>query len=147
MLMAITIVLTCFSGNGISVNAEEMGEDIDFSYLLTDETLVGYATLANRGIYLAEGNSYINKNSSTKIGAGGTTNAAVKCRVGITCVVERQTTTGWARVTSWNQENDSAFMAIISKVLTVGTGYYYRVRSTHYASSDVSSSCTNALRM
>ena len=33
MLMAITIVLTCFSGNGISVNAEEMGEDIDFSYL------------------------------------------------------------------------------------------------------------------
>lgn len=144
---ALAIVLTCFSGNGLNVKAESIGDDLDFSYLLTDEALVGYTTNVSRGVYLAEGNSIINRISSTKIGAGGTTNAAVKCSVAITSIVERQTSTGWARVASWNQENDYAFIAAISKSLTVGTGYYYRVRSTHYANTDVSTSCTNALRM
>lgn len=146
ILMLLVLMVTGVWGNGMDVvKAEE--NDIDISYLLTDNALVGYAENMTWGIYLVDGNSIINKMSSTKIGAGGITNASRKCEVSITSIVERQTSTGWARVTSWTQTNEYAFSAAISKSLTVGTGYYYRVRSTHYAETDVSSSYTDALRM
>ena len=70
--------------------AEEIGEDIDYSYLLTDNALVNYAEIQTRGIYLLSGESVINKISSTKIGAGRVTNAAIKCKVAITSIVERK---------------------------------------------------------
>ena len=146
IMLALIMVLTEFSGIDMDVHAEE-GENIDYSYLLTDDALIGYADVMMRGIYLAEGNSIINKMSSNKIGAGGITNASRKCEVSITSIVERQTSTGWARVTSWSQTNEYAFSAAISKSLTVATGYYYRVRSSHYAGTDASSSCTSALKM
>jgi len=147
LLMALALFVTGIWHDSISVNAEELGEDLDFSYLLTDNTLVGYMKAQTKGIYLAEGNSFINEMSSIKIGAGGLTTAALKCRVSVTAIVERQTSTGWARVTSWTQTNENAFTAMVSKSLTVATGYWYRVRSLHYASSDGSSSCTSALWM
>lgn len=147
ILLSLLMIVTCITSINMDVKAEDIGENMDFSYLLTDDALIGYADVISRGVYLVEGNSIINKISSTKIGAGGITNASVKCEVAITSIVERQTSTGWARVTSWNQVNDYAFSAAISKSLTVGTGYYYRVRSTHYAASDVSTSCTSSLRM
>lgn len=147
-ILAIVMVSIAGVGNcGFVSQAEEMGEDLDYSYLMTDSALVGYAEAQTWGAYLASGNSIINKISSYKIGAGGTTTAATKCKVSITSIVERKTDTGWARVTSWTQTNENAFTAGISKSLTVGTGYYYRVRSAHYAASDVSSSCTGALYM
>ena len=146
MLLMIVVCLTGISGMTLSVNAEE-GENIDYSYLLTDEALVGYAEMQTWGIYLSSGNSVINKISSTKIGAGGVTSAARTCKVSITSIVERQTNTGWAYVTAWTQTNENAYSAMISKSLTVNTGYYYRVRSSHYASTDYSSSWTDALWM
>lgn len=145
--MTLTICLTGIWCGNINVEAEEMGEELDFSYFTTDNSLIGYMELQARGIYLAEGNSFISKIGSTKIGAGGATNAALKCKVSVTAIVERKTSSGWARVTSWTQTNTNALSAIVSKSLTVGTGYYYRVRSHHYASSDTSSSCTSSLWM
>lgn len=147
MLLSLVICVAGMMGEGLSARAEDAGEDLDYSYLATDSALIGYAEAQTRGVYLAEGNSIINKISSTKIGAGGTTGAAVKCTVSVTSIVERETSTGWARVTSWTQTNESAYTAVVSKSLTVGTGYWYRVRSSHYANSDVSSSCTSALYM
>ncbi len=150
MTALLLAVLVCLTGNvysGIDVRAEELGEDIDFSYLLTDDTLVGFAENQARGIYLSDGHSFINEMSATKIGAGGLTNASLRCRVSVTSIVERKTSDGWVRVTSWTQTNENAFSAMISKSLSVGTGYYYRVRSLHYAGTDGSSSCTNALPM
>lgn len=147
MLLSLVICVAGMMGEGLSARAEDVGEDLDYSYLATDSALIGYAEAQTRGVYLAEGNSIINRISSTKIGAGGTTGAAVKCTVSVTAIVERQTSTGWARVTSWTQTNESAYTAVVSKSLTVGTGYWYRVRSSHYANSDTSSSCTNALYM
>ena len=147
MMLALLIAISGIWSQGVSARAEDAGEDIDYSYLLTEDALIGYAEEQTWGVYLAEGFSSINKLSSTKIGAGGSTNAAVKCTVSITSIVERQTSTGWARVTSWTQTNESAYSAMISKSLTVATGYWYRVRSAHYAASDVSSSCTSSLYM
>ena len=147
ILMAITLcILGVFYGE-FETKAEEAGEYIDYSYLLTDNALIGYTESQTWGVYLLSGHSIINKASSTKIGAGGATSAAKACKVSITSIVERKTSTGWARVTSWTQTNENAYSAMISRSLTVGTGYYYRVRSAHYASSDVSSSITSNLWM
>lgn len=147
IILVLMLSVTCMGGRSIVSNAEEVGEDIELSYLLTDSALVGYADMQTWGVYYSDGYSIINKISSTKIGAGGVTNANIKCKVSVTSVVERQTATGWAFVTAWTQTNENAFSAVVSKSLTVGTGYWYRVRSTHYAATDVSSSNTSALWM
>ena len=147
LLLTLVMCLTTMFCLGYEVKAEDVGEDIEFSELLTEEALIGYAQPTTRGVYLAEGNSIINKISSTKIGAGGSTTAAIKCKVTVCPIVERQVNGSWAHVTSWNVTNASAFSAMASKSITVSTGYYYRVRCWHYAASDSSSSCTSALWM
>ncbi len=146
-ILAVLIALSSIYFEGMQAKAEDIGEDLDYSYLLTEDALVGYAESQTWGVYLAEGYSIINKQSSTKIGAGGITHAATQCKVSVTAIVERQTSTGWAFVTSWTQTNENALSAGVSKTLTVATGYWYRVRSAHYAASDVSSSCTSSLYM
>lgn len=147
MLMAVVLCLICVWNFKFESNAEEVGQDISYSELMTENALVGYAENITKGIYLADGHSVINKISSTKIGAGGTTTAAVKCRVSTNAIVERLLNGSWARVTSWTTTVESGYSAMVSKSLTVTTGYYYRVRCVHYASTDRSSSCTSSLWM
>lgn len=147
MLLAVMLCVTGVCGNGFETKAEDMGENLDFSYLLTEDTLVGYAQMQTRGVYLAEGQSFINKQSSTKIGAGGTTVAAKKCKVSVTSIVERYLNGSWVYVNSWTSTVTSGLTAAVSKSLTVGTGYYYRVRSIHTASSESCSSNTSSLWM
>lgn len=148
MFSVVLICITVVWGTGTTVQAEELEEDISFSELLTENALVGVMQMQSRGVYLAEGNSIINKISTSKIGGGGSTIAAVKCKVSITSIVERSSSgTSWARVTSWTSTTASGYSASISKSLTITKGYYYRVRSSHYAGSDGSSSCTDALWM
>lgn len=147
-MLAMVMCVMGICGFDIKANAGTVGEDIDISYLMTEDAIVGYSQNQTWGVYYSDGYSIINKISSTKIGAGGVTNAAVKCEVRVTAILERKTSSGsWARVTSWTQTNDNAFSAMISKSVTVSSGYYYRVRSLHYAGSDSSTSCTNALWM
>ena len=147
MLLAVMLCVTGAFYQGFETKAEDMGEDLDISYLIAENTLVGTTGVQTRGVYLLEGNSFINAQSSTKIGAGGTTTAALKCKVSVTAIVERLVNGSWVRVTSWTSTTTSGYSAMVSKSLTVGTGYYYRVRCSHYASSDASSSCTSALWM
>ena len=147
MLLAIMICVTGIWCENIYVRAEDNSEDIDISALMTDDAIIGYSTPSTKGVYYSDGSSIINKISSTKVGAGGVTNAAVRCTVRITSILERLESGSWVRVTSWTQTNQNAFSAMISKSVIVGTGYYYRVRSYHYAGTDSSSSHTNALWM
>ena len=144
--------MMCISGIGYSnfeVHAQEevQSENIDLSYYMGEGALIGYADLQTRGVYLSNGRSMISKISSTMIGVGGTTTAAVKCKVTITSIVERYVDGKWARVTSWTATNENAVAVALSKSLIVGTGNTYRVRSSHYAASDYSSSWTDALIM
>lgn len=148
IFMMIVMCMTSVFFNAFETKAEDNAEDIYFSYLLSDNALIGYAEMQTRGIYLAQGYSMINEIGTSKIGAGGITNAALKCKVSVTAIVERQNAAGsWERVTSWTQTNANAVTAGISKSLIVGTGHWYRVRSLHYAGTDGSSSCTGALWM
>lgn len=147
MLMVVALCATCVLNFGFESSAEELGDSISYSELMTENALVGYAENLTRGVYLLDGYSIINKISSTKIGAGGSTSAAVKCRVSTNAIVERLVNGNWARVTSWTTTVESGYGAMVSKSLVVTNGYYYRVRCIHYASTDRSSSYTNALGM
>lgn len=146
VLLAVVLSVTGIMSINLNVRAEAESENIDMSYIMNDDALIGYSQSQSWGVYYSDGYSIINKISSTKVGAGGATNAAVRCTVRITAILERKNASGsWERVTSWSQTNQNALCAMISKSVTVPSGYYYRVRSNHYASSDTASSCTNAL--
>ena len=129
--------------------AEEItpANDLDYSYFTADNALFGYITAQTRGVYLANGDSSISKINSYTNGEAGNTNAAIRCKVSVSVIVERYNMDldSWLFVTSWTKTNENAFTAGISKSLVVDSGYYYRVRSLHYAGSDASSSYTNAL--
>lgn len=144
MLFAVTGM---FAGNIQVKAAEPQGEDVPFSYLLTEDAIVGYAERQTWGVYFLDGYSVINDAGGGKIGCGGTTDAARYCTVSVNAIVERKTSTGWARVTAWTKTNQNALTASVSKYLSVTSGYYYRVRSVHYAGTDTSSSWTNGLWM
>ena len=147
MLMAVALCVTSIWFVDFEAKAEGVGEDISFSELMTEDALVGVMESQTWGVYLLDGYSIINKISSTKIGAGGVTNAAKKCRVSTNAIVERLSGGSWLRVTSWTTTVESGFSATVSKSLTVTTGYYYRVRCVHFAATDSSSSCTSNLYM
>ena len=148
LLLAIMLCVVGVINMNVEVNAEAPSEDVELSDIETDDALIGYSQNQTWGIYYSDGYSIINKMSPTKVGAGGATSANVKCTVKVNAILERKTSSGgWARVTSWLQTNENAYTAIISKSVTVSTGYYYRVRCYHYAGSDTSSSSTDALWM
>lgn len=131
----------------LKADAEEIGQDVELSEIMTEDALIGYAELKTRGAYLASGYSIINDAGSGKIGWGGVTSAAVKCKVTVNAIVERKVDGSWVRVTSSTTTNASAYTAVVSKTRSVTSGYYYRVRCIHYASTDASSSYTGALWM
>ena len=146
ILLAMTLCIMGVVSPRIDVKAEVVSENIALSDIMTDDALIGYAQNQTWGVYFSDGYSVINKISSTKVGAGGVTNAKVKCTVDVTAILERRDSDGaWARVTSWTQTNYNAYSAMISKTVTVASGYYYRVRCYHYAGSDSSNSWTSAL--
>lgn len=148
ILYAIMLCVVGVLNVNVEVNAEVPSEDVALSAIETDDALIGHAQNQTWGVYFSDGFSIINKMSPTKVGAGGATNANVKCKVKVNAILERKTSSGsWARVTSWLQTNENAYSVVISKSVTVSTGYYYRVRSYHYAGSDTASSSTDALYM
>ena len=147
LFLAVLFVVTGVFIGEQQAFAQESVKDVAISDIWTEDALIGYAQSINRGVYLAEGVSIINDAGGGKIGCGGITTAAVKCKVSVTSIVEKKVNGSWAQVTSWTSTNTYAYTASISKYLSVGSGYYYRVRSTHYASTDVSSSYTGALWM
>lgn len=134
------------AGDG-KVYAEESMQDVELSEIWTEDALVGYATSQTWGVYLAEGVSIINDAGGNKIGCGGITNAARQCKVTVAVIVEKKVNGSWTRLTSWNAVKENAYSVMTSKTLSVGSGYYYRVRCTHYAGTDSSSSYTSALWM
>lgn len=146
LLLAIVMCITGMINLKIEANAETAEEDIAMSELMTEDAVVGYSQNQTWGVYYSDGYSIINKISSSKVGAGGVTNANVKCTVSVQAILERKNSSGnWGRVTSWVQTNQNAYSAMISKSVTVASGYYYRVRCYHDAGTDASTSSTNGL--
>ena len=148
ILLAMVMCLTGIVSYNVHVYAQDiLAEDVDISEIMTEDALIGYSQSQNRGVYYAQGYSIINDAGGGKIGIAGITDAAVRCKVSVTAIVERLSGGVWTRVTSYSATNTNALTVGVSKTLLVANGYYYRVRSSHYAASDYGSSCTGALWM
>ena len=148
ILSLISIIAFMLAVSGVSVRASDERVMIDGSYLTHEEESEGSAVLVTRGEDLQAGFSKVSKAASGVINAGGTTTAhhSVK-EIGIAIVVERlkKGTSTWYYYTSWQKVNTNASSVSTSKRLSVAGGYYYRVRATHWANSDASSSSTNGV--
>ena len=145
--LSLVLFMTGSYVSTVNVCAESSEQDVDISEIWTEDALVGYATPLTRGIYLFDGISIINDAGNDKIGAGGITTAAIECTVSVNVIVEQKVSGSWLRETSWTASKTNALTVSSSKYVYVDTGYYYRVRSIHRASTDGSSSCTDALWM
>ena len=147
-LLVFTMCLTTIFSQYTYVHAEETSDiDIPFEELMTENALIGYSNAGTWGVYYGSGVSIINDSGGGKIGWGGSTYAAKRCKVTVNAIVERYTGTSWVRVTSATNTREDSFTATVSKLTLVGSGYYYRVRCNHFAATDVGYSSTDALRM
>ncbi|MFQ7310905.1 MAG: DUF6147 family protein [Sellimonas sp.] len=135
-LLAMTLIL------GLSLSVS--GQKVKAAEELQEE--VGYTDIQTRGIYLQSGSSKISQPGAGKITVGGTTRAQkVVDTVSINVNVERKVNGTWEQYTSWTVTKHDTISVTTSKTLSVPKGYYYRVKSVHYANSDVSSSATGGL--
>ncbi|MEZ3433526.1 MAG: hypothetical protein K1W34_02635 [Lachnospiraceae bacterium] len=134
--------------SGINTQAAEEQSVIDGSYLTEDKESLGYDTKLTKGVDLLTGYSKCVVMGPGKLYAGGCTIAAHTVEdVGISVIIERaqKGDEHWTRYDGWQKFNANVDRVASSKMLEVEGGYYYRVRCTHSANSDVSSSFTNGV--
>lgn len=133
---------------GVNVDASDNQSMIDGSYLTHEEESIGYAVPLTRGDDLMTGYSKSSRLGAGVLYAGGTTIAAHECdEVGILVIVERavQGDTAWGYYDSWEVVNTNATRAASGVRMEVEGEYYYRVRCSHWANGDVSSSETDGV--
>lgn len=121
---------------------------IDGSRLTHESESIGYDTKITRGVDLLTGYSKITKLGKGKIYAGGTTVAAqVVKSVQVAVIVERakEDEDTWYVYDAWQKENLNTDRVASNRTLYVDGDYYYRVRCTHVANSDMSSSFTGGI--
>ncbi len=132
----------------IDSQAAEQQSVIDGSYLTNDDESIGYDTKITRGEDLLTGYSKCVVMGPGKLYAGGCTIAARTVDdVGLSVIIERarEGDEHWTRYDGWQKFNENVDRVASSKMLEVEGGYYYRVRCTHSANSDLSSSFTNGV--
>lgn len=150
------IVSMCLAGllmGGLSLTAlqeVQAAEEkiIDGSKLTHESESLGYDTKITRGVDLLTGYSKVTRLGKGKIYAGGTTVAAHTVEsVQIAVIVERAKKEDdvWQVYDAWQKENLNTDRVASNRTLYVEGDYYYRVRCTHAANSDVSSSFTNGV--
>lgn len=149
----VSICLTAMLVGGLTLTSVQEaraaeGKVIDGSELTHDEESIGYDTKITRGEDLMTGYSKCTKLGEGKIYAGGTTIARqVVDSVQIAVIVERakEEDEEWTTYDGWQKENLNTNRVMSNRTLYVDGGYYYRVRCTHVANSDMSSSFTGGI--
>lgn len=145
---ALMLLMSMLLISAKNVQAASDNPILDGSYLTHDEESIGYDTKITRGEDLLTGYSKCVRLGSGKLYAGGTTIAAHTVEnVQISVVVERaqKGDDAWALYDGWHAESSNADRVGSNRALAVEGGYYYRVRCTHSANSDLSSSFTDGV--
>ena len=150
ILSALCVVLLFFSIPFFTAVPAQAADSpvLDGSRLLKDKESIGYDTKLTRGVDLLTGYSKIVRMGPGKIYAGGTTIAAHEVesvRVGVMIERAQEGDTEWEYYDSWQKENNNTDRVGSNRTLEVEGGYYYRVRCTHSANDDVSSSFTDGV--
>nr|WP_106789309.1 DUF6147 family protein [Massilistercora timonensis] len=150
-LISLSCALLLMAGLlGISTS-QVQAEDrpmIDGSYLIREKESVGYDTKITRGVDLLTGYSKSVRLGPGLLYAGGSTIAAhIVDEVGIGVVVERaqEGDDHWSIYDGWQKFNQNIDKVSSNRRMEVEGGYYYRVRCTHSANSDMSSSFTDGV--
>ncbi|MCF2683407.1 hypothetical protein [Faecalicatena contorta] len=144
--LVLTLGLVC--GSMQEAKAASTDPILDGSYLTHDEESIGYDTKITRGVDLLTGYSKCVVLGPGEIYAGGTTIAAQvvdSVRIGVTVERAREGDDAWSIYDGWIKESTNTDRVSANRTLQVEGGYYYRVRCTHAANSDVSSSFTNGV--
>lgn len=142
LTLCMLLSATCFA------EAESDEPMVDGSKLTHNDEAIGYDTKITRGEFLFSGYSKIVVLGPEKIYAGGTTIAAQEVdsvKVGVLIERAQEGDTSWERYEGWQKESFNTDRVNSNKMLEVEGGYYYRVRSTHSANSDMSSSFTDGV--
>ena len=146
LIMAMVMVCALLIGTQKNVQATDIPECVDGSYLTNDDSSEVTVGSKSRGIYLKSGSSNIVRAGTGKIGAGGNTvGQKVVSKITVDVTVERYVNGKWGYYTSWVETNYNSVYVSTSKTLSVPTGNYYRVYCVHYANSDVSDSYTDGI--
>ncbi|WP_070088575.1 DUF6147 family protein [Merdimonas faecis] len=151
ILSACCVALLVFSMPFFSAGQVKAATDkpiLDGSELTHDNESVGDDVKITRGEDLMAGYSKVVRLGPGKIYAGGTTIAAHTVeRIKVSVMVERaqEGDTEWTFYDSWKKENENTDRVGSNRTLEVEGGYYYRVRCTHSANDDVSSSFTDGV--
>lgn len=144
-LLAMLLLMNLFT---MQVLAGIDGRVVDGSVLTQEVESESEQGTQTRGVYLKNGYCKIVNRGGGQIAAGGTTTAnGTVAKVGVGVIVEQynESTDEWDHVESWQFFRENAMSASSSKILDVEGGYYYRVRATHSANSDLSSSYSNGI--
>lgn len=150
-IVSMCLATLLMSGLSITAAEEVKANDIkmiDGSKLTHESEAVGYDVKITRGVDLLTGYSKITQLGVRKIYAGGTTvaNSEVKS-VKVAVIIERakEEDTSWEVYDAWQKENENSDRVASNRTLIVDGDYYYRVRCTHVANSDMSSSFTDGI--
>ena len=144
LVMVTCMLLISFT----DVQAESDEIILDGSYLTQDEESIGYDAKLTRGVDLLTGYSKCVRKGPGLLYAGGTTIAAHTVdQVKIAVMIERaqKGDTQWTFYDLWTKENRNADRVGSNRMLNVEGGYHYRVRCTHSANYDMSSSFTDGI--
>lgn len=147
-LISVMMAMIMVFSLGLSVDTKAADEPvcIDGSYLLDTDSSEATVGSMTRGVYLKSGSSTINKQGTGLIGAGGdTTGQKVVDDIEVFVRVERLVNGKWQRYTSWGASKTNTYYVSTSRILSVPTGYYYRVWCSHYANSDSAQSYTDGI--
>lgn len=147
-LCALALMFGLIWSTGVDVEASDNVPMLDGSYLTHETESIGQDVKITRGADLLEGYSKLVRRGPGVIYAGGTTIAAHTVEsVQVTVLVERARDENdeWHFVDGWHKENTNADLVSSNKRLEVEGGWYYRVRCTHSAGNDMSSSYTDGL--
>ncbi|MCI8836005.1 MAG: hypothetical protein HFH24_11675 [Ruminococcus sp.] len=142
MLCSLLVMFSMVFVTAIDVQAKE-GEQkiVDGSYLTHEEKSTG-STASNqllRGKYLMDGDSIISKAGSGRIYVYAETSADFTVDfLSVLVYVDRynETTDKWDQVDAWVKEATNTYYVTSAKTLRVEGGYYYRVRSEHFAGNE-----------
>ena len=148
VLFAAMLVVGLTITTELQSKANESGPQIDGSYLTWESESTGIAGAMTRGADLQAGYSKIREMGPELLYAGGTTIAQHDVEsVQVSVIVERAKNAedSWHFVDSWHKENKNTYSVSTSKGLEVEGDWYYRVRCTHSAGNDMSSSYTDGL--
>ena len=123
--MVMFMVCTLFISTQKNVQAADVPECVDGSYLTNDDSSEVTVGSTSRGIYLKSGSSNIVRAGTGKIGAGGNTvGQKVVSKITVDVTVERYMNGKWGYYTSWVQTNYNSAYVSTSKTLSVPTKLY-----------------------